>query len=71
MTLIDELRVAVHERDVAEARAAWLAAASLGAPRDRVVELHDDYLRLERAREVQELERAHKAPHAGRRALLR
>jgi hypothetical protein len=71
MTLIDDLRVVVHERDVSEARAAWLAAAAQGAPRDRVVELHEDYVRLEQAREVQQLERARTGRPVPRRSVRR
>ena len=59
MTVIDELRVTVGERDVAEARAAWLAAESGGAPAARVEELLDDYARLVRARAAQRAERDH------------
>ena len=57
MTVIHDLHVTVQERDVTEARAAWLAAENGGAPPARVEELLDDYARLVRARAAQQAER--------------
>lgn len=57
MTVLYDLRVTVEESDLVEARAAWQAAESRGAPPDRVEELLGDYARLVRARAAQEAER--------------